>query len=345
MALNIFATSTLSKIIAGGQPKAHGALRKLFFGNAETHDTEMIEVHYNYGNRKMAPFVHELQNGKTVQGSGYQSTLLKAPYIAPNLLTKAGDMLKRGSGEQIGGSKSPQQRAAEKLGKDLGTLNNMCDRREEWMVSQLVSTGQFIAKFDGGEQLYDFWPSNAAEKPAKTSSWADADACDPLKDLGDGRKNIVRKSGLTADIAIMGDTAFERFKNSKKVQAELDNKGFNVGNFNPSIKEDGLVFRGFFPTIGEVYTYDEWYYDDATKEEKPMIPLNAVIIASKSAPCTMNYGVVTIADVKADDIQFFETERHPHSRVTESPKGRIVQIDSRPLPVIHEIGAFYVLTV
>lgn len=343
--MDIFATSTLSKIIAGGQPPAHGALRKVFFPYHETHNTENIEVQYTYGGRKMAPFVHPLIGGKTVEGNGYQSAFLQAPYVAPNILTTAENMLKRGPGEAIGGSKSPQQRAGEKLGRDLNQLNNMCDRREEWMIAQLLSTGRFLAKFEGGEKLYDFWPAEADQKPTKTSSWADPATCDPMKDLEDARKQVVRKSGLNSDIVIMGDTAFSRFKASEKVQAELDNKGFATGNIEPSIKEDGLTFRGNFPTIGEVYTYDEWYVDDADGTEKPMIPVDVAIVGSTKAPTSLNYGVISIADVSKQDIQFYEAERVPHSFVSKSPKGRFVQMDSRPLPIIHEIGAFFVLKV
>lgn len=343
--MDIFATSTLSKIIAGGQPPAHGALRKIFFSYKETHATENIEVQYTYGGRKMAPFVHPIIGGKTVEGQGYQSVFLQAPYVAPNVLTVAGDLLQRSAGEGIGGSKSPSQRAAEKLGKDLNHLNNLCDRREEWMVAQLLSTGQFTAKFEGGEKLYDFWPSEPTERPTKTSSWADPANCDPMLDMEEGRKHVVKKSGLTSDITIMGDTAWNRFKNSDKVKAELDNKGFNIGNISPSIKEDGLVFRGMFPTIGEVYTYDEWYVDDEDGQEKPMIPVDVVIIGSTKAPTSMNYGVVSVADEAKQEIQFYEAERVPHSFVTKSPKGRFVQMDSRPLPILHEIGAFFVLKV
>lgn len=54
------------------------------------------------------------------------------------MVTTAEDMLKRSPGEDIYGAKSPNQRAAEQLTKDMIEMDDMITRREESMCAQAL---------------------------------------------------------------------------------------------------------------------------------------------------------------------------------------------------------------
>lgn len=79
---------------------------------------------------------------KTVERRGFVTRTLEPPLVAPDLVTTAELLLNRLPGENIYNAKSPAERAAEQLGKDLLELDEMVNRREEWMCAQVLFTGQ-----------------------------------------------------------------------------------------------------------------------------------------------------------------------------------------------------------
>ncbi|WP_446423111.1 major capsid protein [Escherichia coli] len=71
------------------------------------------------GGRTMAPFVGKGFGSKTVERRGFVTRTLEPPLVAPDLVTTAELLLNRLPGENIYNAKSPEERAAEQLGKDL----------------------------------------------------------------------------------------------------------------------------------------------------------------------------------------------------------------------------------
>jgi hypothetical protein len=73
-----------------------------------------------------------------------------------------------------------------------------------------------------------------------------------------------------------------------------------------------------------------------------MVPENLCMLASPNAKTMLAYGLVALTGDEA--IKFYEGARVPDSWVQRAnPSGRIVQIKSRPLPIIQQIHGFHVI--
>lgn len=347
--MNMFETRTMLPILAD-DCRAKSFLRDRYFGNVVNFDTEWLDIDIvGPGNRRMAPFVHPKIGGKTMEREGYSTKAYKAPEISPDMITTAEDFFKRAPGETIYNAKSPSERAAEQLGRDLADLDDIITRREEWMCSQALFTGQIEIKGDGYDEVLNYWPTEEAEKPVTTPAalWT-ADNADPLKDLEAVRYDMIKMSGINPVECIMGRNAWLAFREwlgtGDNAKFELDTIHVKLGEVDAQYMPNGLTYRGYFNEIAmRIYTYDDWYTDeDGTL--KPFIPENDILIAGNNVRTTMAYGLVSLFRENGTAPTFWAGARIPDSwNQRKNPAGRVVQIKSRPLPIIHQIYGFHVL--
>lgn len=337
MAIDLFSTRTMLEAVRQMQP-VRTFLKNTFFTNVRTFDTEHVDVDIIKGKRRMAPFVSPKIGGKVVERLGYRTNTYKAPMLAPKLATTAEQLLKRLPGEPLYSGMSPEDRAAEQLGRDLAELDEIITRREEWMCAQALFTGQIHIVGDGVDEVIDFGLTNK-EVLAGTAKWSDPNS-DPLADLKRWRREIIKASGFSPDIVIMSSDAADAFLAHEKVQKLLDLRLVDTGQINPQTLPNGATYIGRIAEVGvNIYTYDEWYLDD-DGIEKPMVPEKTVLMASTAARFDMLYGAFIDAEEGV-----FDLPRIPRSWVEKDPSVRWVQMISRPLPVPQNIDSIYVATV
>lgn len=350
--MNIFDTRTMLQALKVAKP-ANSFLRDRYFGNVYTFDTELIDIDIVNGKRRVAPFVHPKIGGKTVERDGYTTNSYKAPEVSPDMVTTAEDILKRAPGQPIYGGMDPNTRAAQQLGEDLAELDNMITRREELMCAEALFTGQINIKGEGYDEVLRYWPTNPADQPYKALAgnavWGGTEA-KPLADLRDARRAIIQSSGVTPRDAIMGTDALEAFLDSlEKEKVALDYRRVDMGIIDPDHLPNGVTYWGYLKDSAlDIYTYDEWYLDDDGETEKPMVPSDLVLVGSPNVRTTMAYGLVTLMRGSDDNAapEFYAERRVPDSWTQrKNPAGRIVQIKSRPLPIINQIDGFMVLKV
>lgn len=350
MANKMFLTRTMMGVI-NNSVSANSFLRDRYFGNVKTFETALIEFDVKSGKRRLAPFVHPKIGGKTVEGAGFQVQTFEAPEVSPDMITTAEDLLHRSPGESIYSTRSPDERAREKLGEDLGELDEMITRREELMCAQALFSGEIEVKGDGYDQVIRFWPQNAADQPftqlAGQAAWDQASA-DPFQDLATAASSIRQASGINATEAIMGAAAANAFlAKLKDYEVELNWKAVEMGRIDPRELPDGVTFIGTLSRPGaflDLYTYDEWYLPEGSDVEASMVPANRVLVGSPRVPTTMAYGLVSL--MKEEGKMFHEGRRVPDSWAQrKNPAGRIVQIKSKPLPIINQVRGFHVLEV
>lgn len=337
MPIDLFDTRTMLEAVRQMQP-VRTFLRDTFFTNRRTFDTEYVDVDIVKGKRRMAPFVSPKVGGKVVERLGYQTHTYKAPMLAPKLPTTAEQLLKRLPGEALYSGMSPEERAAEQLGRDLAELDEIITRREEWMCAQAVFAGQIYVVGEGVDEVIDFGLTNK-EALTGTALWSDT-AADPLADLKRWRQQIIKVSGFSPDIVIMASDAEEAFLKHEKVQKALDLRLVDTGQINPQTLPNGATYIGRIAEVGvNIYTYDEWYLDD-DGVEKPMVPAKTVLMASTAARFDLLYGAYIDMELGV-----FALPRIPRSWVEKDPSVRWVQMVSRPLPVPEHIDSLYVATV
>ncbi len=354
--IDIFEPRTMLSMVSENEFRAKTFLRDRYFGHTETFQTESVDVDVvGRGKRKVAPFVSRRSGGSQDFRDGYTTNTFKPAYVAPFRVTTAEDALKRSAGEAIYSSKSPNQRAAEILAKDLYDLDKEITRREELMCAQALTTGKIIVKEQGSAESearqLDFW-HGLSTKPyvdlSVTSPWNVTNA-DPMADLRKIVRDITKLSGLTPVEVIAGSKAVDALINALKGDTTAFNsRRIDLGQINPSSFADGVGFIGTLrlPQL-DIYTYDEWYYDDDSHKDVPLIPEDSILIACRDVRTTRAYGVVDIINVQQNAHQWLEGDRVPNSwlQATGENAGRIVQIKSAPLMVVHEPLGFWVVKV
>lgn len=341
MPVDMFETRTMLQALEEMKPPRTFLLDS-FFPNVQTFGTEAVDVDIMKGKRKLAPFVSPLHEGKVLKREGYTTESFKPPYVKPKRTTRAQNFLQRMPGEAVyTGSMTPDQRAAAELGKDLAELRESIIRREEWMAAQALTTGQVVVSGEGVEAVVDFQFDPAQTVTlAGANLWTDASS-DPIKDLRTWKRERAQASGATVDRAIIGSNVVDPLY--ARIQNKLDLRRIDLGEIRPEQLADGVTYLGYLRDPGiDLFTYDEWYLD-ANDVEQPMVPVDGVILGSTRAQTVRAYGA--IQDVEAAQAGLFEAQYFPKSWLQQDPSARFVMVQSAPLVIPTQVGAFMAATV
>lgn len=346
---NLFSTRTLLGAIKQENFGAKTFLRDRYFSNVKTFDTEKIDVDLVDANgRKLAPFVNPKIGGKAISRDGYKTNTYEAPEVSPQRMTWAEDMLKRQPGESVYGGKSPAERAGEVARGDLLYLDQIISRREEAMCAEALFFGRVTIKGDGYDEVIDFWKDlKEAEKPmTKSGTLWTADGVTGksiLAELRALRRSMLTKGGFTPTEMIMGSKALDTFLDKMDGDKLLDMRRVDMGVIKPELLPNHVTYWGYLRDSGlDIYSYDEHYTNESGKDVA-MVPAELVLLGSPNVATTMAYGCCSIADPKTEQLQFFAERRVPDSWIQKDPAGRVIQIKSRPLPIINQVQGFHVL--
>ncbi|HGE7088399.1 TPA: major capsid protein [Klebsiella aerogenes] len=330
--IDIFERRTmLEPVIQNFEPRRF--LLKTFFPGVDTFNTRKVDLDFVRGGRTMAPFVGKGYGSKTVERRGFTTKTLEPPLVAPDLATTAEDFLARQPGENIYNSKSPIERAAEQLGKDLADLDEMVNRREEWMCSQVLFKGQVDIVGPGVDDTVYFWPEDDADKPyvelTGDDLWTSANS-DPLENIRNWKRQVSLTSGFTPRMAIMGAKVVDAFVANKALSEYLNNRRKELGKIEPKDLEEGVTYYGNVEGV-DFYGYDEQVFNDVTGKMELMVPEDKLLLGAPGRG-KMLYGAVVLADEAEKTFTVVESPRVPDTWVSRKPEGRFVAMKSSPLP-------------
>lgn len=340
MPVDLFATRTmLESIELMKRPRRF--LTLTFFGAQPVVSTsEYVDIDIFKGQRVLAPFVNPNLPGKVVDRGGAQTRSYKPAYVKPKLETQAGSLLnQRTPGEALYSGRSPLERAADRLGRDMAELDDQISRREEWMVAQALGTGAVRVKGDGVDDTVDY-RMDAAHKItlAAAQQWT-AEESDPIADLRKWKRQIAKDSGRTANAVVLSSEAADAFLANKTVNERLNSRRIDLGAIRPEELPDGVTYIGYLNDPGlDIYTYEEWFIDPETKVEAPMVPAGSLIMGPTASRNVMLYGA--IQDMDAIEGGVFDVQRYPKTWVEKDPSVRWLLLQSAPLPGLHEPDAF-----
>lgn len=319
-------------------------LRDTFFPNTFESNSEYVDVDIYVGKRRIAPFVSPLHEGRVIERQGFTTSSFKPAYIKEKTQFNPQDFFNRMMGEPLHvGAMSPASRIEMQLNKDMEDLLEMIDRREELMCRDILEDGQITIVGDGipSSTLNFQRDANHTVTLTSTDVWTDHDDCDPLKDFRDWRRLVSQNGGRSADVAVIGATAYDNLLKIDAFRQTLDNRRIDTGQLNVRELPDGVTAIGsLFGGALDLFTYDEWYIDPSDGNEKPMMPVDKVIVGSSRSRATRHYGA--IQDIQAGLIP---ARTWPKSWDEEDPSVRWVMVQSAPLPVPHETNAFVCATV
>ncbi|MCL2087649.1 MAG: major capsid protein [Oscillospiraceae bacterium] len=346
--ISIYEPRTMEKVISR-LPPVRTYFMSTFFNREKTFTTKHIDVDFKKGNRALAPFVHPTIGGKTIANSGYKTQTYTPPLISPNKITTAGDLESRLPGETIYSGKSPAERQVEKLRDDLLELREMVTRRIEWACVQAIYTGKIPVIGEGLNEVIDFNFTNKEKITTAARKWTHKDS-DPLGDLKKWRKQVQKTGFVNCDVCVMADDVAAAFINHEKVINVLDIKSYDLAVIKPREMPNGATYIGTIRELGlDIHTYNEWYLDDWTNPgapvQKPHVPDGTVAMLSTGAAYSMYYGAITMLDGKGGANESFVTVEGklvPKTWVKHNPDRRFLALNSKPLPVPHEVDSWFI---
>ena len=347
MPISVYDTREMMAAIEKMKP-VRTFLRDTFFPSVDTHITEEIDVDFKKGKRKMAPFVAPRVGGVVMDRQGFTTRSYKVPKIAPERITTGADLNKRTMGENLYSRKTPAQRAAELVGKDLAEMDEFITRREEWMCREALINGKITMKgiIDDKtgeyiEQEVDFSFTNK-ETLLSGDLWSDKTNSDPHNHLKDWRRQIIQSTGKAPNVVVMASDAADAFVKHPIIQKLNDIRRYNFGGIEPKIINDGVTLIGYLPDINlEIYSYDEWFIDDAGTEQ-PMMPDGHIVMGRVGMGIRL-YGAIT--QIENESFVTIEGTRVPKQFIDKDNEIMRTRLSARPLPVPEDVDDWYVAIV
>lgn len=341
MTIDIFSTRAMLRALEERRaPKLF--LTNTFFGTTETSDTEYVDIDVIRNKRRLAPFVHPLAEGKLMERQGYSTKSFKPPYLKPKMVTTAADLLKRSMGESVYSTKTPAQRAAEQLARDLAEMQDSIWRRIEWMAAQALFTDTITVTGEGVSATINFGRDAALELTLASGDKWDSASATILEDLRDWKTLVAQRTGLVPNVAIFGSDVVDAFLADNDVQAVLGrfhNLTVTAAMTTENLP-DGVTYVGRVEGL-DIFTYEEWYLDTDGVTERPMVPTDKVLLASTRARRAVHFGA--ILDLDANGVA--AVPYWPKSWRTPDPSAQWVMLQSAPLVVPTQVDACLVAEV
>ncbi|WP_421663638.1 major capsid protein [Lysinibacillus telephonicus] len=348
--VNLYQTRTMLPAIEN-MPHVPSFLRDTFFPRVKdiTVVTEKVELDYRKGKRKMAPFVAPRVGGITVTREGFTTTQITPPRIAPERPMTIDDISSRGMGEGVYSKKTPAQRQLELTAKDLEDLGSTIDRREEWMVAQLLFEGKVVMKGFADNNLKNYieqeidYGFDNFDVLSGTDLWTDP-ASDPYEYLRKARLEVLQKGGIAPNIVILGQDAATALLENEKIKAMFDKLNMSFGVIQPQLKSDQVTFIGKLPGLGlELYTYDDWYLDDDGNEH-PFVPADKILMGHTEVGHFI-FGAVTQMEQETRKFVTYEATRVPKFWADVNNDVAMTRLTTRPVPQPNNVDSWLVATV
>lgn len=294
-----------------------------------THATKSFDIDVSKKTRAMAPYVRDHEDGKYVARDGYETLSFTPPKVGQKRNITSSDLQNRAAGQAVveisADNANQEERKSALVVEDLLDLQAYVERREEQQIAEILQTGKVVTGV--GDDIKSTIPDKNIFNVAGADKF-DAANSDPIAWMRKiSRKNVVLRGGSAVKRAIFGGDAFDAFLKNAAVLAQLDKKHIVLGDVEPTQDQtfEGVTYQGKIGGI-EIYTYDEYYFDDVQKKDSPMIDENRVILIGGNPRFEMHYGAVF--DGAAETIN--KTQTYAWEWI-EGGKTKWREVESHPL--------------
>jgi hypothetical protein len=348
MAISIFDPRVMDQMVRV-MPSTGGFFRDTFFKRRVPVTGTKIDVDFYKGKRRIAPFINPRGAGKSVEKIGYKTDTFETPVLRPLDILTIEDLSVRAPGENVYGGLTREDRAIQIMTDKLLEFNDQIIRREEWMCSRAMLTGRIPVVGEGVNYEIDFSFTNT-DALEGAALWS-VETSKPLDDLERWILACKQNGYRTPNVCLMARDAYSAFINHAKVQKLLDILNMNLAVIEPRMLSENVTYGGTIPQWNlSVYIYDEWFLDDwtdpANPGEEPIVPSGTVLLGSTNMRADIYYGEITIADpASASGFRSVIGEKVADSWIEKNPDRRMLSLESRPLPVPHEVDSWFVATV
>ena len=322
--------------------------------NTDVFKTNKVLIEYRKGARKVAPFISPRENGVALENYGEYMREYTPPVIGMRKTMTIDDLNKRGFGEALYTAMAPAEREATLLVRDMADLRDVIKRRQEVMAAEVLFNNALNIQEYGEDgkkgrswqmKFYDGDTDPAVYTP--TADWSDTKASGKqiLADVAAMIK-MLSKRGIPATEVLMAPDVADVFLANEYIHELLDNRRIELGQLKPMELPDGVSRIATLNIKGrniDFLTYDEEYYDDEEKTEKPYIPAGKIILLAPACGHTV-YGGITQME-KDESFHTYAGEAVPRHIVDIAGNTKMVSLRSAPLLLPHQESPWVVAQV
>lgn len=319
------------------------ALTSMLFPDS-THElltTETVQVDELIGSDEMAPFIEKDGEAIAVGADSGRSYTLETPMISVKRALTASKMLfERQAGQTQIFTSAGQDVAGEaiirQIAKDVAKMERTVNKREEWMISQLL-VGVISYSVEGGASF----TITTAKPPGNTFAapggfWT-ISAPTPLHDI-----KVVQRVLNTNEVGqatdAVGDAtaadALDALLEADKLKLDKT-RALEVGTATmiANYEANGMRFIGHIGGV-RFWEYNAKFPADGTGTLTPFIRAGYFEFFSTATEAvddrTLFYGM--IPDFKAIKDRLAVTRRFAKSKITDEPSVHTTYLKTRPLP-------------
>lgn len=337
----IYDTNTLIGVVPNLKRPQSFLLDK-FFPNIVTADSEFVSIDVDVGKRRMAPFVSPLVEGKLVEQRRIQTNVFKPAYIKDKRAPDLRKPVRRMIGERIGGDMTGAEREMANLEFEMTDQTDMITRRLEWMASSALLNGSVTVAGEGFPTVVVDFGRDPALTIAKTGSakWTPANVtagnASPSTDLEAYQRQVLKSSGAVVEDLIFTTSPWLGFLADPLLKGAIfyPKLGEGGNTVDPGAKiQHGGVFKGKWGQYN-LWLYNDWYVDDATNQEKPMLADGSVLMSGSMMMGTRAFGQILDPAFNYASLPFA-----PKTWVTEDPAQRLILMQSSPIVIPSRVNA------
>jgi hypothetical protein len=248
---------TLNKLISQLDKTPSNFFCNLFSSVQYPSDAIKWELEYTSGG--MTPFVAPGSVAPTVGIDGVSQGSAKAAYWKEKMYFDEEFL----NNLREPGTTATYQTAERQLAKGVKKLRYRCERRREWMCSQMMTQGTLSYNVPGGAKFsvsYGIPTSHFVTLDPTTRNWKTGTSRNPIEDIFDAKTILTTDSGTTPNYAMMNSELLKVLMLDSKMQALLEKSAFGNGDL---FARPAQVI-GSLLGIGNLTVYDELYEIQAT---------------------------------------------------------------------------------
>lgn len=333
-------------------PLEHKFAKERYFPTNEALDvfsTTKVLADYRERGMKRAPFVLPRIGSLAVGRDGFSTASLEPAYIGVSMPLTTDQLKKRGFGESLLSTRTPEERAKILQMSDMQELSNMISRTEEYMAYQtILGNGCTMRHETDKTDVYEDVPcyfydykneSNPAEyTPKKKWSHSTKDTTGVITkgawytDVCNMLKMLTRHGRAATEIVLAYDVG-EFFMDDPWVLEMLDNRRVEMGGIAPEELTPDVTQLGRFNFNGRLLNIlvDDGTYEDENGTDQHYLPEGSVIITSPACGRCL-YGAHTQMEMDGE-LHTYTGTRIPQHIFTIKPPVSETQVVARPLMV------------
>ena len=315
-------------------------LQRLFFQGRQAggneFDTEAVEIHLKENVRTVANYSDRDSTSKIVKVDDTKVSKIVPPHISERFPIDEQILKQRQFGQSVFSMRSRDEEMAEIISEWIEELTARTERAIELQCANVLATGK--VELDDGTSIDYDRDSSLTSVLTGAARWSQT-ATDPLATLEDTRATILRTSGTSPDVIVMGAKAWQSFRSSDRVDKLYDARRADFGMIRDQRMNKTESFQMYIPGIGEVWTYDGTYVDSSGTSQK-FVNDNVVIYGS-SQTNGIFYGGLQALDTTGIQKTSMILDRYN----TQDPVAAYFRCRSAPIAVPINKNAYAYITV